>query len=110
MFSEAAPGSKPQRRKKATPWPDCGFSQAQAKEYLPPGATIGKEKTWHHRWKVQSKVLGSRSKVFAVGDAASDRAALNYCLCMAWQAWTRASGKACPWQLDELAGNAEPQS
>lgn len=49
-------------RKKVVVFPSIGFSKAQAKWFLPSGATLSTEKAWHHRWKVQSKMLGSRSR------------------------------------------------
>ena len=109
VFCDGAQGSIA-THKKAIQWPDRGFSQVQAKTLLPPGASISKEKAWHHRWKVQSLVLGQRSKTFAGGDPVADRAALNYCLRLAWGAWTKVSGKACPWQLDDdMAAAASSQ-
>ena len=41
-----------------------GMPQVDAKVFLPPGASLSKESTWHHRWKIQAKYLGQRSRCF----------------------------------------------
>ena len=60
---------------KGYPLEDRGLLTGGGKQFLPPSCSISKEKTWHHRWKLTSKCLGSRSKAFAAGDTDADNAA-----------------------------------
>jgi hypothetical protein len=96
--AEAA--AAPHHVKKAIVWPPGGLTQAQAKGFLPPGASISKETTWHQRWRVESPELGQRSKSFRGEDVQADHEACRAVLRLVWAAYTQVHGGECPWQLD----------
>jgi len=99
--ASSQPGPGPLQRKPVQWKHDVGMPQVDAKVFLPPGASLSKESTWHHRWKISAKYLGQRSRCFQPGDVQADNAALSFCLRLAWGAWTKQSGEECPWELGD---------
>lgn len=103
--SRSAPAQPPKKARQSTkPKPLVGnaFTQAEAKEFLPPtqGCNIHKDITWHHRWVLKCPREAppySTSMTFA--KAGSERAALVYVLSWAWDLYEKDSGNPCPWEL-----------
>ena len=90
-------------RKKAVPFPDGrGFTQAEAKVYLPESALLSKEREWHHRWKVTFKHACARHppKSLTFNSPEDDNRALKDILIFAWSVHSRITGEECPWVLD----------
>ena len=76
------------------------ISQPEAKVLVPPGFTISKEVTWHHRWKICGKRLGGRrSRTFPADDLAQERDILCELLRWAWATHKKVSDDECPWEL-----------
>ena len=94
-------------RKRAVEWPDHdGLSQSEAKAYLPEGASISKEKTWHHRWKITARYMGQKSRTFDPAEVQSDHRALQFCLRAVWAAWLAGGDRTCPWDFGDDLGSA----
>ena len=81
--------------------PGRGLTQAEAKEYFPPGCQVTKDITRHNRWQVRAPYLKpSHSKVFSARTEKSENEALLYCLQLAWHKRTILFGDVCPFDLD----------
>ena len=89
----------PKPRKKAIEWPAGGCSQAMAKAWLPPNASVSKETTWHHRWKAKASYLGHSSRSFNPAEAGADNRALQHVLRVVWKAWIGDTDRVCPWAI-----------
>ena len=98
--ASAASAQNATRQKKRIDLAPGGFSQKDAKEFLPPGAHVSKSKEWDNRWRIQSPCLGTRTRTFKAEEPGADRKAFLYLLRLAWAAHTKAHGEQCPWQLD----------
>ena len=94
----AAAGPRP------IPWTPRGFTQRQAKEFLPEGCKIRKDCTRAQRWQVHGAdflvVRHSRTWSSGAPGGFSDNDALGFVLFLAWQDYTRQFGGECPWLLD----------
>lgn len=80
--------------------PSSGLTQAQAKQYVPPGSYLSKEKEWHHRWKVSAPFLKPpKCKIFDPELEGADSNALKYVLTSAWQVYMKLFGGDCPFDF-----------
>ena len=80
-----------------------GYTQPQAKRFLPPGATVTKSVVRTKYWQVRANYLAhSISKTFdseVTGE--SEHSALLFVLAYAWAKYRADGGdQACPWDLD----------
>ena len=80
-----------------------GYTQPQAKRFLPPGATITKSVVRTSYWQIRAHYLEhSISKAFdseVTGE--SEHSALVYLLSLAWAKYSGCDGEQpCPWEMD----------
>lgn len=87
--------------------PANGYSQAQAKQWLPPGASISKDDRRENRWRVRSPFLrdlgggAERSKSFGTSSGLCDFQAMSFCLRLVWRAYLMSHGGECSVELEE---------
>ena len=74
-------------------WPVGGFTQAEARGFCPP--------TWHARWKIQSLLLGQRSKSFDLAVEEADNKALCFVLRLAWAKQCTHFEEDCPFYFGD---------
>lgn len=84
-----------------------GYSQEQAREWLPPGARMTKDDRRENRWRVRAPCLSllggagaERSKSYGKGERLSDYGAMVFCLQMVWRAHIQAHGGECPFDWE----------
>lgn len=89
--------------RKFYPLPPQGLSQEEAQTLFPDSCRISKDDRRENRWRLRSKLLASeRSKSFGKGSGLSVNEALLVLLQVAWRAEEQATGRACPWQFEDL--------
>jgi hypothetical protein len=80
-----------------------GYTQPQAKKFVPPGSTVTKSVVRTKYWQIRAGYMHPFiSRTFdsdITGD--SDTSALRYCLNIAWGKYRSSGGEApCPWDID----------
>ena len=84
------------------PKPDMargGTTQAEARQFMPPGCKLSKEKVWSCRWRVEADCLVGQSFIFRPELEGDDNRALLAALRYAWAGFCRHSGAQNPWDL-----------
>lgn len=82
-------------------WPDeRGYTQAEAKRFLPPACTLRKDVKRDPRWQIRADWLSpSVSRGYARDDVGADNHALLACLRIAWAKHTALFSSCCPWDI-----------
>lgn len=81
--------------------PCRGPSLEDAKQWLPPGATLSKDCVRENRWRIRFKPLGGeKSKSFGRHSSTNEWESLVVLLQQAWRAHERVSGEACPFSFE----------
>ena len=102
-----APAPEPARvARRFVPKPGHGLSVEEAREYLPPGASITNDDRRENRWRVRAPYLATdhlgceRSRAWGSG-VHTDWEALVWCLRLAWSRYCITHGGEPPWDFSE---------
>lgn len=98
-----------QRRRVFVAVRTSGYTAAEAREWLPPGASLSKDDKRENRWRIRASYLSNlglgqeRSKSYGKSSGYSDYGAMKVCLEMAWRSYVLAHGGECPfeWGADD---------
>ena len=76
-----------------------GFTQNEAKVYMPPGWTLTKITTRDCGWQARCNYSPNRYRSFTPSSVQADYDAFAFVLAIAWPLHTDRIGEQCPWQL-----------